>query len=49
MKSAMGYELSEEELNRVFTRFKTLADSKKDLTDRDISALVQGQNSSASP
>ena len=36
----LGYELSEAELNRVFTEFKTLADKKKELFDGDVEALV---------
>jgi len=35
----MGYEISEEELNQVFMRFKELAD-KKEVTDLDIEAIV---------
>ena len=37
---SMGYELSDDELEQVFTRFKTLADKKKNLTSSDIEALV---------
>ncbi len=37
---SMGYELSDEELEQVFTRFKVLADKKKNLTNSDIEALV---------
>lgn len=36
----MGYELTDEELEAVFTRFKTLADKKKNLTGSDLEALV---------
>ncbi|MFZ9049836.1 MAG: 2-isopropylmalate synthase [Steroidobacteraceae bacterium] len=36
----LGFELAEEELNKVFTRFKALADRKKELFDGDIEALV---------
>ncbi|MGH8863358.1 MAG: 2-isopropylmalate synthase, partial [Burkholderiales bacterium] len=36
----LGFELDEEELGRVFTRFKALADLKKELFDGDIEALV---------
>jgi 2-isopropylmalate synthase len=36
----LGFELDEEEFGRVFTRFKTLADLKKELFDGDIEALV---------
>lgn len=37
---SMGYELSDEELESVFTRFKDLADKKKSITSSDIEALV---------
>ncbi len=37
---SMGYELSDEELENVFTRFKDLADKKKNITGSDIEALV---------
>jgi 2-isopropylmalate synthase len=36
----LGFELDEEELGKVFTRFKALADLKKELFDGDIEALV---------
>jgi 2-isopropylmalate synthase len=37
----MGYAtLSDEELNRVFTRFKQLADVKKDMVDEDLEAIL---------
>lgn len=36
----LGYELSEEDLNRAFQRFKQLADKKKEVFDEDIEALV---------
>ena len=38
--SEMGYELSEEELNKAFTSFKELTDRKKEINDEDIEALV---------
>ena len=37
---SMGYELTDEELESVFTRFKVLADKKKNITGSDIEALV---------
>ena len=37
---ALGYELTEEELNTIFEEFKALCDKKKDISDRDIEALV---------
>ncbi len=36
----LGFDLDEEELGRIFTRFKALADRKKELFDGDIEALV---------
>ncbi|MEX2158049.1 MAG: 2-isopropylmalate synthase [Dehalococcoidia bacterium] len=37
---ALGYELSDEELNRAFLGFKELADKKLEVDDRDLEALV---------
>jgi len=38
---AMGYAtLTDDELNRVFTRFKELADLKKDMVDEDLEAIL---------
>jgi 2-isopropylmalate synthase len=42
--SALGYALDEEALNKVFDRFKTLADKKKTITDADIEALVSDES-----
>ena len=36
----MGYNLSEDELNTVFKKFKNLADKKKQILDEDIEALI---------
>ncbi|OGN99833.1 MAG: 2-isopropylmalate synthase [Chloroflexi bacterium RBG_13_52_14] len=36
----LGYNLSDEEFARSFTAFKELADKKKEISDRDIEALV---------
>lgn len=36
----LGYELSEENLNKAFERFKVLADQKKEVFDEDIEAIV---------
>jgi 2-isopropylmalate synthase len=36
----MGYDLSDEELNLVFTKFKELADKKKNVMDEDLEAIV---------
>ena len=38
--SELGYELSDEELNVVFTKFKALADKKKHVMDEDLEAIV---------
>jgi 2-isopropylmalate synthase len=37
---ALGYDLSNEDVSRVFLRFKDLADKKKQITDADLEALV---------
>ncbi len=37
---SMGYDLTEEELNETFEKFKSLADKKKDIFDRDIEAIL---------
>ncbi len=39
----LGFELSQEELDQAFTRFKELADKKKVVTDADLEALVSDQ------
>ena len=39
----MGYELSQDELNKAFERFKDLADKKKEISDLDIEAIVEDQ------
>ena len=36
----MGYNLSKEELDKVFQKFKNLADKKKSIQDEDIEALI---------
>ena len=36
----MGYDLSDEELQLVFTRFKELADKKKQIVDEDLEVIV---------
>jgi 2-isopropylmalate synthase len=36
----LGYDLSDEELSLVFTRFKQLADKKKHVMDEDLEAIV---------
>jgi len=36
----MGYEVTDEQLDAIFTRFKKLADKKKNITSSDLEALV---------
>jgi len=36
----LGFSLSEEDLSRAFATFKELADKKKEVTDRDIEAII---------
>jgi 2-isopropylmalate synthase len=36
----LGYELTEEQLNQLFTAFKELADKRKEILDEDIEALI---------
>ena len=38
--AALGYEFPEADLNRVFERFKELADKRKEILDEDIEVLV---------
>ncbi len=42
--ATLGYSLDEAALNKVFDRFKTLADKKKTITDADIEALVSDES-----
>jgi len=39
----LGYRLSEDDLDRLFERFKALADKKKGITDTDLEALVSDE------
>ncbi|MRN51934.1 2-isopropylmalate synthase [Paenibacillus monticola] len=39
--SDLGYDVSEEELNAAFAKFKDLADKKKEVSDEDILALIE--------
>jgi len=39
----MGYALSDEQLNRVFVRFKELADVKKEMFDEDLEAILMDE------
>ncbi len=41
---ALGYELSGEQLDAVFERFKLLADKKKEIYDGDIQVLIEQQS-----
>jgi 2-isopropylmalate synthase len=45
---ALGYELNDEELSKLFTRFKELADRKKLLDERDIHALLLAESGNGS-
>ncbi len=38
--ASMGYEISDQELEKIFGRFKALADKKKNITTADLEALV---------
>ncbi len=38
--SQLGYEVTKEDLDEIFVRFKSTADKKKSLTDKDIVALM---------
>lgn len=40
---SLGYSVTEEELNRVFTRFKELADVKKEMVDEDLEAILMDE------
>ncbi|MCZ6874467.1 MAG: 2-isopropylmalate synthase [bacterium] len=40
---ALGYELQQEELNDVYTRFLTVADRKKEVFDEDLRAIMNDQ------
>ncbi|MGI9952749.1 2-isopropylmalate synthase [Moorellaceae bacterium AZ2] len=39
--SELGYTLTEAELDKAFQRFKELADRKKEISDRDLEAIVE--------
>ncbi|MDX2097227.1 MAG: 2-isopropylmalate synthase [Leptolyngbyaceae cyanobacterium bins.59] len=39
----LGYDLSEQDLNKAFLRFKELADKKKEVSDRDLEAIVNDE------
>jgi 2-isopropylmalate synthase len=40
----LGYELSDDELNRTFVRFKEMADKKKEVSDRDLEAILNDES-----
>jgi 2-isopropylmalate synthase len=40
---SLGYALDEEAMNKLFERFKLLADKKKNVTDADLEALVSDE------
>ena len=40
---SLGYTLDEDSLNKLFERFKVLADKKKTITDADIEALISDE------
>ncbi|MEA2647206.1 MAG: 2-isopropylmalate synthase [Chloroflexota bacterium] len=44
----MGYRLGDDEFKRAFARFKSLADKKKDVTDRDLESIVADEARMAS-
>lgn len=39
----LGFELSDQELNKAFLRFKDVADKKKEISDRDLEAIVNDE------
>ena len=39
----LGFDLSEQELNAAFVRFKELADKKREISDRDLEAIVNDE------
>lgn len=39
----LGFELSEQDLNKAFVRFKDLADKKKEISDWDLEAIVKDE------
>ena len=43
----LGFELTDDELNKAFARFKKLADKKRDVTDRDLEAIVKDETRQA--
>ncbi|NET51141.1 MAG: 2-isopropylmalate synthase [Merismopedia sp. SIO2A8] len=43
----LGFELSDQELNKAFLRFKDVADKKKEVTDWDLEAIVNDETRQA--
>jgi 2-isopropylmalate synthase len=41
--SELGFDLSDQDLNKAFIRFKELADKKKEITDWDLEAIVNDE------
>jgi 2-isopropylmalate synthase len=41
--SELGFDLSDQDLNKAFVRFKELADKKKEITDWDLEAIVNDE------
>ncbi len=39
----LGYNLSDEEINKSFVKFKALADKKKEIKDEDLAAIVENE------
>ncbi len=39
----LGFDLSDQDLNRAFLRFKDVADKKKEISDRDLEAIVNDE------
>ena len=39
----LGFYLTKEELDKAFTRFKELADKKKEITDNDLEAIIEDE------
>ena len=45
--STLGHEANDAQLDEIFTRFKTLADKKREVTDNDLEALALGRDPEA--
>ncbi len=41
--SELGFDLNDQDLNRAFLRFKDVADKKKEISDRDLEAIVNDE------